>query len=179
MLGCRPVPGDRVGCAVGRAADQPDAAGHAAHVDDAAMSSGGHCGSKRRHEQERCANVAGEHLVERRDVELRRGHACRHLPICEAGEETRDHTSTSVNGALREVDEFFPAGPSRAQTVHVARDAVSVLIADDPQRFRDWFVVGGIGNRILTSVPPGASWVMTYSSENWAMRASPKPRPGS
>jgi hypothetical protein len=39
-------------------------------------------------------------------------------------------------------------------------------------------LLGAIGNRILTSVPPVARSVMAYSSECWAMSASPHPRPG-
>ena len=57
--------------AVGRAAHEPDAAGHAADADDAAVAAGGHAGSERRDEEERRADVAGEHRVERGDVELR------------------------------------------------------------------------------------------------------------
>jgi hypothetical protein len=60
----------RLGRAVGRAAHEPDAAGHAAEADDAPVTARSHSWSERRDEEERRPDVAGEHFVERGDVEL-------------------------------------------------------------------------------------------------------------
>src|SRR6185295_1877646 len=50
------------------ASHEADAAGHAADTDDAATGPRSHSGSERRNEEERCPDVAREHLVERADV---------------------------------------------------------------------------------------------------------------
>jgi len=58
--------------AVGRAAGETDSAGHAAQADDAAAAALDRPGSQRPDEKKRRPDVAGEHLVVRRHLDLRR-----------------------------------------------------------------------------------------------------------
>jgi hypothetical protein len=58
--------------AVGRTTGEPDSAGHAAQSDDGAAAALDQPGSQRPDDKQRSPDVAGEHLVVRRQIDLRR-----------------------------------------------------------------------------------------------------------